>query len=88
VGPTYRTESAARALQVPPGQFLSQRTETTFRPAQPALSVGTDVDQVHTALVRPGHTFIATFHRPQGDPQPRGGKVEAVNAVPTAKLGP
>ena len=33
-----------------------------------------DVDQVRTALIKPGHAFHATLHRLRGDLQPRGSK--------------
>ena len=41
------------------------------RPALTAPNVGPDADQVHTSLIKPGHTFHATLHRTRGDLQPR-----------------
>ena len=33
------------------------------------------MDQVHTSLIKPRHTFHAMFHRPRGDLQPRGSEL-------------
>jgi len=61
---------SGRQFQGPLGQFLSQRPETAPDPALPASNVSPDVAQVHTSLIKPGHTSHATFHLLRGDLQP------------------
>jgi hypothetical protein len=44
------------------------------------------VDEVRTALIKPGHILNTMFRHPRGDPQPRRSKVEAVKEALTAKF--
>jgi hypothetical protein len=61
-------------MHSPLGRSHSQRREPAPRPSEPPPDVGPDVEQVHTLLIKPGHSFDAPLETRRGDLQPRRGE--------------
>ena len=72
VGPPDATEKRQDEFYRPFRQYPDHGRGDRSWPTLPAPNVSPDADQVRTSLIKPGHTFHATFHRPRGDFQPRG----------------